>query len=193
MDTEVSCIINIFTIIDSKINLLVKNDNSIINIECLDDLDSVCMKYINENLKIEDLKLDQYYTFSDKQENLKLSILYIGIINKDSISLNNSFKFIELNNLNCNNKYIYKSIEYLKKNLVLSNVIKKVFSNLFILPELQKTYENLFNIKYDRRNFRKRLVKLDIIEDSNTYSDGKNGRPAKLYKFKNIEDNIMII
>ena len=28
---------------------------------------------------------------------------------------------------------------------------------------------------------------------SNTYSDGKNGRPAKLYKFKNIEDNIMII
>ena len=111
MDTEVSCIINIFTIIDSKINLLVKNDNSIINIECLDDLDSVCMKYINENLKIEDLKLDQYYTFSDKQENLKLSILYIGIINKDSISLNNSFKFIELNNLNCNNKYIYKSIK----------------------------------------------------------------------------------
>ena len=35
-----------------------------------------------------------------------------------------------------------------------------------------------------RRNFRKSFIKFDMIEETGEYSDSLNGRPAKLYRFK---------
>ena len=190
MEVVIKNIINIFTIIDGKINLLVK-DNNLIEIDCLDELEIVNNNYIKNNLNISDLNLKQCYTFSKKEENkLELRILYIDIINIDNVKLNNNFSFVELEKLD--NIYINKSIEYLKKELVLNSTIKRLYPDEFILPEIQRVYENLLNKKYDRRNFRKKLIKLDVIEDLDKISSNKTGRPAKLYRFKEVkEDKIL--
>lgn len=192
MNIEVKSIINIFTIIDGKINLLVK-DNNLIEINCLDELDFINNNYIKDNIDIKDLNLKQCYTFSKKEnDNLKLTVLYIDIINIDSIELNDKFSFVEINKLDKNDIYINKSIEYLKKEIILNSTIKRLYPGEFILPEIQKIYEQLLGKKYDRRNFRKKLIKLDIIEDLYKISSNKTGRPAKLYKFKEIkEDKIL--
>lgn len=192
MNIEVKNIINIFTIIDGKINLLVKNNN-LIEIDCLDELDIINNNYIKDNIDIKDLNLKQCYTFSKKEnDNLKLTILYIDIINIDNIELNDTFSFVEINKLDKNNIYINKSIECLKKEIILNSTIKRLYPGEFILPEIQKVYEELLEKKYDRRNFRKKLIKLDIIEDLDKISSNKTGRPAKLYKFKDIkEDKIL--
>lgn len=192
MEVVVKSIINIFTVIDGKINLLMNNDK-IIEIDCVDELELINNQYITDNINIKNLNLKQCYTFSKKEkEKLKLSVLYIDIINIDDIKLNDKFNFIEIDNLDKSNKYIEKSLEYLKKELSLNSTIKKIYPNEFILPEIQKIYETLLNKKYDRRNFRKKLIKLDIIEDLNKMSSNKLGRPAKLYRFKEItEDKIL--
>ena len=67
--------------------------------------------------------------------------------------------------------------------------MKRLYPNEFVLPEIQKIYEQLLEKNFDRRNFRKKLIKLDVIEDLDKISTGKNGRPAKLYKFKEIKEN----
>ena len=191
MNVVVKNIINIFTIIEGKINLLVYN-NDLIKIDCLDDLDIVNKNYINNNLNIKDLNLKQCYTFSNKENTLELTILYVDIVNIENIKLNDKFSFIELEKLDKDNIYINKSIEYLKRELVLNSTIKRLYPNEFILPEIQKIYEDLLEKKYDRRNFRKKLIKLDVIEDLDKISSSKTGRPAKLYKFKEIkEDKIL--
>lgn len=192
MEVVVKSIINIFTIIDGKINLLLNNDK-LIEINCLDNIDLVNDNYIKNNLDIKDLNLKQCYTFSEKDnDNLKLTILYVDIINKSSINLNGKLKFIEIDKLDKKNNYINKSIEYIKKELVLNSTIKKLYPDEFVLPEIQKIYENLLNKKYDRRNFRKKLIKLEVIEDLDKISSNKIGRPAKLYRFKDIkEDKIL--
>lgn len=189
MDIEVKCVVNIFTIIEDKINLLVKDNKDLLMIECLDDLDLVCNNYIKDNIDIKDLNLKQYYTFSKKRHKLEITVLYVDIINIKNIKLNSKFKFIDLDKLDNNNIYISKSIEYLKKELVLNSTIKKLYPDEFILPQIQKIYENLLGKSYDRRNFRKRLIKLDIIESLNKVSSNKNGRPAKIYKFKEIKED----
>ena len=191
MDIVVKSIINIFTIIDGKINLLVKNNNDLLEVNCLDNLDLVCNNYIKKNIGIKDLNLKQCYTFSKKEEKFILTTLYIDIININNIKLNNKFKFVELNKLD-KSDIIDKSIEYLKKELVFYSVIKRLYPSEFVLPEIQKIYEEIFNKKYDRRNFRKRLIKLDLIEDLNKFSSNRNGRPAKLYKFKEIKEDKII-
>ena len=186
MEVVVKSIINIFTVIDGKINLLM-NNNKFIEIDCIDQLELVNNEYITNNINIKNLNLKQCYTFSKKEEEkLELNVLYIDVINIDDIELNDKFNFIEIDNLDKKDKYIEKLLEYLKKELSLNSTIKKIYPNEFVLPEIQKIYETLFNKKYDRRNFRKKLIKLDVIEDLNKMSSNKLGRPAKLYRFKEI-------
>ncbi|MBR6690260.1 MAG: hypothetical protein IKL65_02900 [Bacilli bacterium] len=189
MDIRVKNVINIFTIIDGKIHLLL-NKNNLIEIECLDEINLVNNEYIYKNIDIKELNLKQCYTFSKKEENkLELTVLYIDIINKDNIKLNDKFNFRELDKLDKENIYINKSIECLKKELILNSTIKKLYPKEFVLPEIQKIYEDLLDKKYDRRNFRKKLIKLDVIEDLDKISSNKTGRPAKLYRFKEIKED----
>lgn len=65
------------------------------------------------------------------------------------------------------------------------NIMKILYPKDFTLPELQITYEHLLSKKLDRRNFRKKLIHLNILEDTMDKNNKTNGRPAKLYCFKN--------
>lgn len=189
MQIVVNNIINVFTVIDSKINLLLKN-NELIKIECNDEIDSINKKYIEKNLNINNLDLKQFYTFSEKKEDkLIINILFMDIVNYNSIKLNDNLSFIELSKLDIEKKYIDKYLEFLKKELVLNSTIKKLYPGEFSLPEIQKIYEEILDKKYDRRNFRKKLIKLDVIECLEKVSSNKNGRPAKLYRFKDIVED----
>ena len=190
MEIVVKSLIGIFTIVDGKINLIM-DGNNLFTISCDDVVEFKNQEFINSNLNIEGLDLKQCHTFSEKEDNkLIVSILYSDIVNFESIKSNN-FVLMPIENVN-KDIYIDKLIECLKKELVLNSTIKKLYSSEFVLPEIQKIYEDLLNKKYDRRNFRKRLIKLDVIEDLNKMSENKIGRPAKLYRFKDItEDKIL--
>ena len=83
---------------------------------------------------------------------------------------------------------IEKTVEKLKKELLNTKLLRVFFPGDFTLPELQKLFEQILNKKMDRRNFRKKILKLDIIEDTNEKNISMTGRPAKLYKFKDIKD-----
>ena len=190
MEIVVKSLIGILTVLDGKIYLLMDNNN-LINFDCNDNVEEENRKYIDNNLDIEDLNLKQCYTFSEKiDEKLLISFLYVDIINYRNIK-SNKFTLQSIDSLE-DSVYKEKIKEYSKRELVFNSTIKRIYPEEFILPEIQKIYEDLLNKKYDRRNFRKRLIKLDVIEDLNKISENKKGRPAKLYKFKDItEDKIL--
>lgn len=72
------------------------------------------------------------------------------------------------------------------------NMMKILYPKDFTLPELQATYEHLLGKKLDRRNFRKKIIKLDILDDTMDKNTNTNGRPAKLYCFKdNLQGSII--
>ena len=190
MEVVVKSLIGIFTVVEGKIYLLMEGNN-LFNITCGDNVELENQRFIEDNLNIENLDLKQCYTFSEKEDDkLVISILYSDIVNYNSIKLNN-FVLMPIDEVN-KDIYINKLIECLKRDLVLNSTIKKLYPEEFVLPEIQKIYEELLEKKYDRRNFRKKLIKLDVIEDLNKISENKKGRPAKLYRFKDItEDKIL--
>ena len=83
------------------------------------------------------------------------------------------------------NEILNDSIEFLKTKIVSSDILKSLFPNGFTMPEIQKTYESILNKKYDRRNFRKKLLSLNLIKDTNKTKVFEGTKPAKIYKFKN--------
>jgi len=186
MEIVVNNMISVVTVIDGKIHLLLK-DNKLIEIECNDTIDLVNKNYVEKNLNIKDLDLKQVYTFSEKKEDkLVINILFMDIVNYSNIKLEDDLSLVPLKKLDINEEYINKYLDFLRKELVLNSTIKKLYPGEFSLPEIQRIYEDILEKKYDRRNFRKRLIKLDVIECLEKVSSNKNGRPAKLYKFKDI-------
>ena len=79
------------------------------------------------------------------------------------------------------------AIGYLQTHLVNPDILQILFPSDFTLPELQAIYEQVLNKKLDRRNFRKKILSLGILEDTEIKTTNKMGRPAKLYRFKESE------
>jgi len=53
----------------------------------------------------------------------------------------------------------------------------------FTLSELQNLYEAVLGKTLDKRNFRKKILSLEVLLDQEEYQQGVAHRPAKLYQF----------
>ena len=54
------------------------------------------------------------------------------------------------------------------------------------MPQLQSIYEGILNKTFDRRNFRKKILSLNIIDDTNKEISLNGNKPSKLYRFKDV-------
>ena len=54
----------------------------------------------------------------------------------------------------------------------------------FTLSELQRVYESLLNAPLDKRNFRKRILSLEQIEETGGLKRTGSHRPAREYRLK---------
>ena len=93
-----------------------------------------------------------------------------------------------------NNEILNSSLEDLKNKIVETDILKSLFPNGFTMPEIQKTYESILKKKFDRRNFRRTMLSLDLVVDTNKYTKFEGKKPAKLYDFckKSQTKNILL-
>ena len=81
------------------------------------------------------------------------------------------------------------ALEELKNKIVTTDILKSLFPKEFTLPELHNVYTSILNIEIDRRNFRKKMINLNLISDTNKTVVYKGKKPAKLYRFNEIIKN----
>ena len=157
--------------------------------------------YIYDKLGIKSLYLEQIHTYSGVDRNPDgrvIAVNYLGLIDPVTLLLKKEDREIEMEWFPVTDlpKVGYDHLDIIEKTKVLLgnkllnlNYIKHLFPADFTLPEIEKVITTVLNLNIDRRNFRKRLLKLNIVEETGEYESGGNGRPAKLYRFKdNIKD-----
>lgn len=71
----------------------------------------------------------------------------------------------------------------LRYKLEYSAVGFQLLPETFTLSELQKTYEMILGEDLDKRNFRRRILEADIIEETDQFRTGE-GRPARLFRYR---------
>lgn len=74
--------------------------------------------------------------------------------------------------------------ERLKAKLTYTNVVHAFLSTQFTLTELQVAYESIFERPFDKRNFRKKFLGLNLIKETESFKREGAHRPARLYEFK---------
>lgn len=151
---------------------------------------------IETSTNIKNIPFEQCHLFShlnrDSEDRI-LAATFLAFTTKEvaNIKISNAeYAWFDLNKLpklgydhNIILQRISEVVELRVKNNTYGTTYK-LFPNDFTIPELQSFFENLLHKKLDRRNFRKKLILQDIIEDTGFKSSGSAGRPGKLYKFK---------
>ncbi len=162
-------------------------------------LENGTRREIKEKTGINDLDIYQFGVFDEKDKtptiNMRMvAITYLGIIDcKHTNILKKSrntkdVEWFDIKNIPelafTHNEILSKAIEKLRELIVQSNILKALLPVEFTMPELQKLYESILNKEFDRRNFRKKILSLNIVEDTNKEINLNGKRPAKLYRFK---------
>ena len=75
------------------------------------------------------------------------------------------------------------SLKKLRENLKENLVFGELLPDLFTLTELQELYETILDLQLDRRNFRKKILQMDLLIATDEIKPGVKGGPT-LYKKK---------
>ena len=210
-NNKIEILVNLFTFDKGELKVLLfkKNDDPyrgywmlpsslLMNNETVEELTD---KIVYEMAGFKDVKTYNCNIFSDIDRINETRIIgysVIGIVDTITANFKQEPRNYEMEWFNVNSipKTIYDNTliiedatNSLKEKLLNTKVLKVLFPSDFTIPELKKVYEQILNKDLDRRNFRKKILNLDIIEDTNDKNTGMNGRPAKLYRFKEeVED-----
>lgn len=66
----------------------------------------------------------------------------------------------------------------------------ELLPELFTLPQLQTLYEKIYDTTFDSRNFRKKMLSLDILTKTDKKDKSSSKKGAYLYKFRKDESTI---
>lgn len=144
---------------------------------------------------IQNIYKEQLYTFSEINRDPRgrvVSVAYIALtadpfiqdLKKSGIET----KWFSVNKMPKlgydHDKVLSIAVERLKTKITYSNIAQHLVDKEFTLSELQLVYEAVLGENLDKRNFRKRILSLDILKELN--KKVKNGvmRPASVYTFK---------
>ncbi|MBU1976251.1 MAG: NUDIX hydrolase [Nanoarchaeota archaeon] len=84
-------------------------------------------------------------------------------------------------------KIIEDALVHLRLEIQTTNIAYQILTRKFTLSQLQKLYELILEKKLDKRNFRKKIKELDLLEETKELFREGAHRPAMLYRFRDRE------
>lgn len=166
-----------------------------------EDLEDGLNREIYEKTGLEHIEVKLANVFGKKNRSpvmRMVAVTYIGIIDASKVEIAKStlktsnaewFSIDEVPHLAYDhNEIIADAIKKLKEEILKTDLLKVFFPNGFILPELQKVYESILEKKLDRRNFRKKILNMDMIIPTEEEKIFEGKKKAKIYIFKEKEE-----
>jgi 8-oxo-dGTP diphosphatase len=196
----------IFTIQDTQLHILLirrkvwpfENDWALPGgfVKMKESLEEAAKRELLEEAGIENVYLEQLYTFGEPARDPRtrvITVAYFALIPSPNLTLTATtdaseakwFSINDLPNLAFDHGEIIKySLERLKSKINYTTIAASLLPDSFTLTQLQKVYEVILGENLDKRNFRKKILSLDLIEETKEINKGNPHRPAKLYRFK---------
>lgn len=158
-------------------------------------LEQAVIRELNEETGVKANYLEQLYTFGaiNRDERARVvAISYIALINPKNYSIKADtdakdakwFDIKDIPKLAFDHKnIIIKGLERLKAKINYQPIGFELLNSKFPFSDLENLYQTILSKKIDRRNFRKKLLSFEILQETTEFQNIGSGRPAKLYKF----------
>jgi 8-oxo-dGTP diphosphatase len=174
-------------------------------VKTAESLEDAAKRELYEETGVKELYLEQLYSFGEPKRDPRrrvISVTYYALVNSENIKITASsdassvewFSVSKLPPLAFDHGEILNyAIKRLKWKFEYTTVAFSLLPKKFRLSELQQLYETVFEKKLDKRNFRKKILILDILEEEEIMKDVSH-RPPQLYSLKkNIGEIVEIL
>lgn len=166
---------------------LVRDDESLID---------AVKREIREEASVTVQYLEQLYTFGDiidrDHRGRVVSVSYVALVNSLDYTLSAGsdaedvgwFSLSEVPSLAFDhNKILEVALERLRSKLRYQPIGFDLLPPKFLFSELEQLYSIILEKKIDRRNFRKKILGLGFVEETEESVRLLAGRPARLFQF----------
>ena len=159
-----------------------------------ESLEQAAERELVEETGVSGVYLEQLYSFGDPDRDPRervVTIAYYALIPSDTVELRAAtdaegvawFGVEKLPKLAFDHEDILETaMERLAAKVEYSTIALQLMPKAFTLTELQHLYELATRQAIDKRNFRKRILALDVIEPTGEEKREGPHRPAKLYR-----------
>ena len=160
-----------------------------------EELEAAARREIEEETGVRDVFLEQLYTFGAPNRDPRsrvITVAYYALVPGEHLTLRadtdaSDASWFALDNLPTlafdHAEIVRVGVERLKGKLEYSDIAYGLLPARFRLSELQRVYETILGRALDKRNFRKRVVALGLVEATGKFSSGAH-RPAQLFRWK---------
>jgi 8-oxo-dGTP diphosphatase len=195
----------IFTVKDNSLKvLLVKRDLQPFKgqwalpggfVRIHESLDDAAKRELAEETGVKDVYLEQLYSFGEPKRDPRgrvITVSYMALVNSNNIKLEATtdvsdaqwFSISDLPSLAFDHsKILLYALKRLKWKFEYTTVSFSLLSEKFTISQIQKMYEIVFEKEFDKRNFAKKLLSLNILKEEGLKKD-VSYRPPMLYSLK---------
>ena len=158
-------------------------------------LSNASIRVLKELTGLENVYLEQVGAFGDVDRHpggRVVTVAYYSLVNTKRHKLKPALfaeraawhALSEIQELAFDHKKILDSaVDGLRKSIRIRPIGFELLNSKFSLTELQQLYEAILDMELDKRNFRKKILSMDVLVDLDEYQSGVAHRPAKLYEF----------
>lgn len=165
------------------------------NIRKDEGVNNAAQRILREMSGVSNIYMDQVYVFGEpgRVKGRIVTVAFYALVNPGKYRLHPVIPgaleagWFSLKNLPevalDHNEIIETSLKKLKRRFRFEPVGYELLPEQFTLRELQNLYEQIYEIKLDNRNFRKKILHTKMLIEMDSQQENVSHRPARLYKF----------
>ena len=161
-----------------------------------EDLETAVKRELEEETGLKNIFFEQLFTFGTPNRDPRgrvISIAYFALVKKSDFhyakaaSDAKEVKWFSMNHLPKlafdHNEILDMALDRIRGKVRWQPIGFELLPQKFPLSELQHIYETILDGKLDKRNFRKNILKMNILKELDEFQKDVSHRAARLYSF----------
>jgi len=160
-----------------------------------EDLDEAAFRVLDELTGVKDVYLDQVHTFGGVNRHPKgrvITVAYYSLINIKNVSIRaasfaDQVAWKEIRSIDKlafdHYEIMQTCLKRLRRDVKFRPIGFELLPPKFTLTELQRLYESVLEQDMDKRNFRKKILSMNVLKHLEEQQQNVAHRPAMLYSF----------
>ena len=155
--------------------------------------DEGARRELQEETGLTDAKIEQFHTFTDVNRDPRervITIAYYALVRLSDVQGGDDaakaqwFAQEDIPSLAFDHELILRTaINRLKERICFEPIGFDLLPEVFTMTELQNLYEAILGIRFDRRNFYNKMLKLGILSEAEPRPAGASRRTPSKYRF----------
>lgn len=157
-------------------------------------LDNTVVRVVAEYTGVENMYMEQVGAYGETERDLGervITIVYYALIDieqfDEKLQKKHNVEWININEVGKlildHNQILEDTIKLIKRRTATRPIGFNLLPEKFTLPQLQSLYEAIYQRPLDKRNFRNKVLEMDILERLDEKDKSSSKRGAYLYRF----------